>query len=174
LLIPGLLVIPASASPTIGITVGGTPLTNWALSPGSNTNTSVKLTVTVSSDANAWSVDVMDNSDNNKPQSYAGRMVEWDPTADSGNGAYVPGNPEVLGSNLSVEGGDGPGYSRALVSALSNTGQPIENSDTDTGTATGTFSDIPITFRQTLTYLDPHLTGGHVYQIIVTFIGGVS
>lgn len=163
LLILMLFVIPASASPTIDIWLGGTPLSDWNLNPGPNEDsTHVTLTVTVSSDATGWTVKVKDGSENVKPQTFAGRMVEWDGTQ------YVT-NPKVLGSNLSVEGGQGTGYTKSLVSELSGTDQVIE-----TGTNTGTFSNIPITFRQTLTYFDPRLTAGHSYQIMVTFTGGVS
>jgi len=155
------LIIPVSAA-TIDISLGGTPPTNWAMKPGNNMNDTVTLTVTVSPDATGWTVKVKDNSNNGKPQSYAGRMVEWD-------GAQYVSNPKVLGSNLSVQGGTGTGYTGLLVSALDNNNQDIVTSST-----TGTFSNIPITYRQTLAYTDPHLTTDHSYQIIITYTGGVS
>jgi len=152
---------PVSAA-TIDISVsGGIPL--MVLTPGStNQNTSVHLNVT--SDTANWTVSVKDASDDSKPPSYAGRMVEWNGTSS----AYVA-NPAVLGANMTVTGTDATGSSGSSA-MLSSADQIIE-----TGTAEVTSLEIPLTFAQVVAYTDPHLTvPNHVYRIVVTFTGATT
>jgi hypothetical protein len=150
---------PVSAA-TIDISVSGN-IPHMVLTPGSsNQNTSVHLNVT--SDTATWTVSVKDASDNSKPPSYAGRMVEWNGTSS----AYVATNPAVFGANMTVTGATVPGSSGSSAT-LSSVDQIIE-----TGTAIVTSLEIPLTFAQTVTYTDPHLTvPNHVYRIVVTFTG---
>jgi hypothetical protein len=152
---------PVSAA-TIDTSVSGNiPL--MVLTPGStNPNTSVHLNVT--SDTANWTVSVKDASDDAKPLSYAGRMVEWNATLS----AYVA-NPAVLGANMTVTGANVPGSSGSSAT-LSSADQIIE-----TGTAIVTSLEIPLTFAQAVTYTDPHLTvPNHVYRIVVTFTGAAT
>jgi hypothetical protein len=148
--------VPVSAA-TIDISVSG-DIPHMVLTPGSTKqNTSVHLNVT--SDTATWTVSVKDASDDSKPPSYAGRMVEWD------GSAYVA-NPKVLGANMTVTGATVPGSSGSSAT-LSSADQIIE-----TGTAVVTSLEIPLTFAQAVTYTDPHLTvPNHVYRIVVTFTG---
>jgi len=152
---------PVSAA-TIDISIsGGIP--HMALTPGStNQNTSVYLNVT--SDSATWTVSVKDASDDSKPPSYAGRMVEWNGTSS----AYVA-NPAVLGANMTVTGATITGSSGSSAT-LSSVDQIIE-----TGTAKVTSLEIPLTFAQAVAFTDPHLTvQNHVYRIVVTFTGAAS
>jgi len=148
---------PVSAA-TIDISVSG-DIPDMTLTPGStNENTSVRLNVTT--DATTWTVSVKDASDNAKPDTYAGRMVEWD-----GTSAYVT-TPAVLGANMTVTGTTVLGSSGSSAT-LSSADQIIE-----TGTATVTSLEIPLTFAQLVTYTDQRLTiPNHVYRIVVTFTG---
>ena len=148
---------PVSAD-TIEISISG-DIPQMVLTPGvTNQNTSVHLTVT--SDNATWTVSVKDASDDAKPLSYAGRMVEWD-----GASAYVA-DPKVLGANMTVTGATVPGSSGSSAT-LSSVDQVIE-----TGTAEVTSLEIPLTFTQEVAYTDPHLTAlNHVYRIVVTFTG---
>jgi hypothetical protein len=149
---------PVSAA-TIDISVSGN-ISHMVLTPGSsNQNTSVHLNVT--SDTATWTVSVKDASDDSKPPSYAGRMVEWNGTSS----AYVA-NPAVFGANMTVTGATVSGSSGSSAT-LSSADQIIE-----TGTAVVTSLKIPLTFAQAVTYTDPHLTvPNHVYRIVVTFTG---
>lgn len=149
---------PVSAA-TIDISVSGN-IPHMVLTPGSsNQNTSVHLNVT--SDTATWTVSVKDASDDSKPPSYAGRMVEWNGTSS----AYVA-SPKVLGANMTVTGLSVTGSS-GLSATLSSDNQIIES-----GTAAVTSLEIPLTFAQAVAYTDPHLTDlNHVYRIVVTFTG---
>jgi hypothetical protein len=148
-----------TAGPVVSISISGN-ISSMVLAPGSiNQNTSVHLNVT--SDNATWTVSVRDASDNSKPLSYAGHMVEWDANTSS----YVA-NPAVLGANMTVTGANVTG-SIGSSARLSSVNQIIE-----TGTAAVTSLDVPITFRQEVTYTDPHLAvPNHVYRIVVTFTG---
>ena len=150
---------PVSAA-TIDISVSG-DIPHMVLTPGStNQNTSVHLNVT--SDTAAWTVSVKDASDDSKPQSYAGRMVEWNGTSS----AYVA-NPAVLGANMTVTGATVPGSHDGSSATISSVDQINE-----TGTAIVTSLEIPLTFAQEVAYTDSHLTiPNHVYRIVVTFTG---
>ena len=160
-----LLVVLACAGPvsaaTIDISVSG-DIPYMVMTPGiTSQNTSVHLTVT--SDTATWTVVVKDASDDAKPPSYAGRMVEWD-----GTSAYVA-SPKVLGANMTVEGATVSGTTGSSA-MLSSVDQKIES-----GTAKVTSLDIPLTFAQEVAYTDPHLTASnHVYRIVVTFTGAPS
>jgi hypothetical protein len=151
---------PVSAT-TINLAVSG-DIPHMVLTPGSpNQNTSVHLTVT--SDTAPWTVSVKDASNDLKPPSYAGRMVEWNGTSS----AYVA-DPAVLGANMTVTGATLPGSSGSSAT-LSSAEQIIE-----TGTAL-TSLEIPLTFSQVVAYTDPHLTvPNHVYRIVVTFTGAAT
>lgn len=157
-----LLVVIACSGPvsaaTIDLSVSGN-IPYLVMTPGiTSQNTSVHLTIT--SDNATWTVSVKDASDDAKPPSYAGRMVEWD-----GISAYVA-NPAVLGASMMVTGADATGSSGSSAT-LSSADQIIE-----TGTAIVTSLEIPLTFEQAVAYTDPHLTApNHVYRIVVTFTG---
>ena len=165
LAIPAVLLIvltcfgPVSAA-TINLAVSG-DIPYMVMTPGiTSQNTSVHLTVT--SDTATWTVSVKDASDNSKPPSYAGRMVEWD------GSAYVA-SPKVLGANMTVTGLSVTGSSGSSAT-LSSDNQIIES-----GTAAVTSLEIPLTFAQAVAYTDPHLTASnHVYRIVVTFTGAAS
>jgi hypothetical protein len=160
-----LLVVLACAGPvsaaTIDISVSG-DIPYMVMTPGiTSQNTSVHLTVT--SDTATWTVVVKDASDDGKPPSWAGRMVEWD-----GSG-YVTPSPKVLGANMMVTGATITGSSGSSAT-LSSDNQIIES-----GTAAVTSLEIPLTFAQEVAYTDPHLTApNHVYRIVVTFTGAPS
>jgi len=168
LAIPAVLLIvltccgPVSAA-TIDLSVSGN-IPHMVLTPGiTSQNTSVHLTVT--SNTATWTVSVKDASDDSKPPSYAGRMVEWD-----GASAYVA-NPAVLGANLTVTGASVPLKTTGGVErTLSGSDQTIE-----TGLDVVTSLEIPLTFAQEVAYTDPHLTAlNHVYRIVVTFTGAAT
>jgi hypothetical protein len=151
---------PVSAA-TIDISVSGN-ISHMVLTPGStNQNTSIHLNVT--SEVANWTVSVKDASDDAKPPSYAGRMVEWNGTSS----AYVA-SPKVLGANMTVTGASVPlKTTGGLERTLSGSDQTIE-----TGLDVVTSLKIPLTFAQAVTYTDPHLTiPNHVYRIVVTFTG---
>ncbi len=96
---------PVTAA-TIDISVSG-DIPDMVLTPGiTSQNASVYLYVT--SDTATWTVSVKDASDDSKPPSYAGRMVEWD-----GTSAYVasPGSP---GSQYDGNGCNSRGFQRIL------------------------------------------------------------
>jgi len=146
---------------TIDLSVSGN-IPYMAMTPGiASQNTSVNLTVT--SDTATWTISVKDASDDAKPPSFAGRMVEWD-----GTSAYVT-SPKVLGANMTVSGGTVTGSSGSSAT-LSSDNQIIES-----GTAEVTSLEIPLTFAQEVAYTDPHLTApDHVYRIVVTFTGAAA
>jgi hypothetical protein len=152
---------PVSAA-TIDLIISG-DIPHMELTPGSsNQNSSVHLNVT--STTPNWTVSVKDASDDSKPPSFAGRMVEWNGTSS----AYVM-NPAVLGANMTITGANATG-SIGSTATLGAANQKIE-----TGTANVTSLDIPITFAQEVTYNDSHLTlPNHVYRIVVTFTGAVT
>jgi len=164
--IPAVLLIvmafsgPVSAA-SIDLSVSGN-IPSMVMTPGSTSqNTSVHLTVT--SETANWTVSVKDASDDEKPASYAGRMVEWD-----GTSAYVA-SPKVLGANMTVTGATVTGSSGSSA-ILGSVDQIIE-----TGTAIVTSLEIPLTFAQAVAYTDPHLTTlNHVYRIVITFTGAAS
>jgi hypothetical protein len=148
-----------TAVPVVSISISSN-ISSMVLAPGSiNQNTLVHLNVT--SDNATWTVSVKDASDNSKPSSYAGHMVEWD----ANTSAYVA-NPAVLGANMTVTGANVTG-SIGSSARLSSADQIIE-----TGSAAVTSLDVPLTFSQEVTYTDPHLTvSNHVYRIVITFTG---
>ena len=157
-------ILPVSAA-TIDITLTGN-INNMQLTPGiANLNTSaIKLTVTTTGTTDPWTVSVNDASNDGKPETLAGCMVEY---YDSG---YVS-SPKNL-TNMSVLGYGGNGYGPT---SITNTSSEIQlsalNQIIETGTGDGTWSNIPIAITQPVSLSDPHLTGGHVYRIIVTFTG---
>jgi len=156
----GTSTITGNPGAAIDITVTGS-ISDWTLAVGSNTNaTSVDLTV--SSNKVGWTVAVKDNSDNGKPVSWAGRMVEWD-----GTSAYVT-SPEVLGANMTVEGATVSSSTGSLVT-LSQTDNTIE-----TGLDAVNAQSMDITIGQAVAYTDPTLPDPNVYRIVVTFTGSVA
>lgn len=166
---PGIMVIPALlilmplcfgpvSAAYIDITATGN-ISNWTFTPGlTNINaTSVHLTVT--SDAFVWTVSAKDASDDSKPPSYAGHMVEWN------GAAYVTPVPKVFGTAMTVSGTN-VAQATGTSAVLSGSDQVIE-SDTEAVSSLA----IPLTFSQPVAYTDPHLTGNHLYRIVVTFTG---
>jgi hypothetical protein len=153
----------ASAS-TISIDESGT-INNWALNPVTSPNNDASsISLTVQSDTQPWYVKVNDALDDNKPESSAGHLAEWNTTSSS----YVT-NPHVLTNTMNVAASAGSGYSVGSAISLSTTNQNIV-----TGSVINIPVTIPITVSQQVTYSDMHLTNDHVYKIIVTFSGGFS
>jgi opacity protein-like surface antigen len=152
--------ITGNPGAAIDIAVTGS-ISNWALAVGSNTN-SAAVDLVVSSNTATWTVAVKDVSDGSKPQSWAGRMVEWD-----GVSAYVA-SPAILGANMTVAGATVSGSSGSSAT-LSSADQAIE-----TGSAAVSLQSMDITIGQAVAYTDLELPDPHVYRIIVTFTGSVT
>ncbi len=160
LLLVLLCLVPVTADPAIDVSVSGT-IDNMPFTPGqTSTNSSgIELSITTSGITTGWSVEVSDLSDDGKPPSYAGRLVEWD------GSQYVTPNPHVLGTNLTVTG-YGETDMNNSTAVLGPIGGIIES-----GSTNNTWSGIPIIIKQYVDYNDLHLTGGNVYKTTITFKG---
>jgi hypothetical protein len=164
LFIPILLVlvllctVPVIAA-DIDISVEGPGVSNWIFTPGTTNINSTSIILNVSSISSMWTVSVKDNLDFFKPSSTVGKMVEWDGVA------YVTPTPWVLGTPMNITGPSVPlTYTGASV-ILDGSNQIIES-----GLAVVNSEKIPITIRQPVAYSDPVPRGGHLYQVIVTYI----
>jgi len=154
--------ITGNAVPTIDITVTGS-LAGWQLTPPSSTNNGATLTVNTNV-ASGWHVKVADSM-TGKATGSDGKMQE----AVSAGGAYVASGA-VLQSPLTVSA---PGDT-ASTSDGTKTLTASPTAIIDGTAATSTYSQ-SLLFTQPVSYtLDPVLTGGHVYQIVVAFTGTPS
>jgi len=164
LVIPILLVIvllcavPVSAA-DIDITIEGPGISNWIFTPGMTNIDSTNITLNVSSVSSTWTVSVKDNLDLDKPPLTVGKMVEWDGLS------YVTPTPWVLGAAMNITGPSVPlTYTGASV-ILDGSNQIIES-----GLAVVNSEKIHLIIRQPVAYSDPVPRGGHLYQVIVTYI----
>jgi len=153
-----LYVVPVSAS-DIDISVEGPGISNWVFTPGITNINSTSITLNVSSISSTWTVSVKDGLDFSKPSSTVGKMVEWD------GSAYVTPNPWVLGKAMGIAGPSVPLKTTGASVTLDGSNQIIESGLTP---VTGLM--MPLTISQPVAYTDPHLKGGHQYQVIATFI----
>jgi hypothetical protein len=148
------------------LTIAGT-ITGWILDPTASQplTDSTHVTMTVSSNDRSWVVSAHDALDTTKPAGTVGKMAEWT------GSAYLTGaSAAFLGSAMQVGATTvNPGFTGATVT-LTGAGQAIATGD-GSKSAAGVFTTKPITIKQDVTYADPVLTGGDVYQIIVTFTG---
>jgi len=153
--------LPAGAA-TIDISVNGS-IRNWVLTPGSTNENSTAVTLNVSCDGSSWTVSVMDNLDDGKNSTSAGRMLEYNATT---NNWIDTGS--ILKANLTVEGG----------TAVNVTGSQVTLGPIDQviGTGYGTVDKtrIPVTISQHISPTDIHLTNGDVYRAVITFVGVAS
>lgn len=153
-----LCVAPVTAA-DIDISVEGPGISNWVFTPGITNINSTSVILNVSSISSTWTVSVKDGLDFSKPPSTVGKMVEW-------NGfAYVTPNPWVLGTTMGVAGPSIPTKTHGASITLDGSDQIIES-----GLTPVTGLTMPLTISQPVTFQDPSLKGGHIYQAIVTFI----
>ena len=75
----------------------------------------------------------------------------------------------TLATAMSIIGTDSGSTKKTDITALTASNQILE-----TGSAQVTNQALPLTFRQVVTYADPHLTNGNVYRILVTFTGAAT
>jgi hypothetical protein len=143
----------------IDITIEGSGISNWAFTPGTTNIDSANVTLNVSSVSSTWTVSVKDNLDFSKPPATVGKMVEWD------GSAYVTPSPWVLGTPVTIEGPSVPLRTTGTSVVLSGSDQIIES-----GLTPVTGLTMPLTISQPITYNDPVLRGGHLYQVIVTYV----
>jgi len=152
-----LYTIPVKAA-DIDITIEGPGISNWAFMPGIKNIDSTNITLNVTSISSTWTVSVKDSLDFSKPVGTVGRMAESD-----AGGAYSGIN--VLGTPLTIAGPSLPSKTTGASVILSGSNQIIES-----GLTPVTGLTIPLIFSQPVTISDPHLTGGHLYQVIVTYV----
>jgi len=120
----------------------------------------------VKSNDRTWVVsakDALDADGHLTPKTDAGKMLQYNSTAPSTWGAIA------LGSALDVGATNSGHLIGSEVAALSGADQTIANGDGNPGGA-GTFSLVPLTIKQAVTYSDPVLAPD-VYRIIVTLTG---
>jgi hypothetical protein len=153
-----LCIVPVIAA-DIDITIEGPGISNWAFIPATTNIDSSNTTLNVSSVSSTWTVSVKDNLDFSKPLSTVGKMVEWD------GSAYVTPGPWVLGMPVTIVGPTIPLRTTGTSVVLSGSDQIIES-----GLTPVTGLTMPLTISQPITYSDPVLRGGHVYQVIVTYV----
>jgi hypothetical protein len=164
IVIPAMLVLillctmPVSAA-DIDITIEGPGISNWIFTPGITNIDSANITLNVSSISSMWTVSVKDDLDYSKPPLTVGKMVEWDGTA------YVTPGPCVLGTAMNIAGPSVLSKYTGASVTLDGSNQIIES-----GHIVVNSEKIPITIRQPIAYSDPVLRGGHLYQVIVTYI----
>ncbi len=142
----------------IDITVNG-DISNWVFTPGTTNIDFTNITMNVTSVSSTWTVSVKDARDFSKPIGTEGKMVEWD------GSAYVMPNPLVLGTAMDIAGPSLHPNTTGVSVTLDGSEQIIES-----GIAPVSALSIPLNFSQLVSYKDPHLKGGHLYQVIVTFI----
>jgi hypothetical protein len=150
--------VPAIAA-DIDITIEGPGISNWAFTPGTTNIDSSNITLNVSSVSSTWTVSVKDGLDFSKPPSTVGKMVEWD------GAAYVSPGPWVLGAPVTIEGPSVPARTTGTSVVLNGANQIVES-----GLTPVTGLSMPITISQPVTFSDPVLKGGHLYQVIVTYV----
>ena len=161
---PGMLVlvllytVPVTAA-DIDISVEGPGISNWGFISGTTNINSTSIILNVSSVSSTWTVSVKDNLDFSKPPSTVGKMVEWD------GSAYVTPSPWVLGTAMNIAGPSVPSKTTGASVTLDGSEQIIES-----GLTPVTGLTMPLTISQPITYSDPVLKGGHLYQVIVTYI----
>jgi hypothetical protein len=153
-----LFILPATAA-DIDISVEGPGISNWPLTAGIININSSSVSLNVSSISSTWTVSVKDNLDFSKPPSTVGKMVEWT------GSVYVTPNPLVLGAPMGITAPSVPLKTTGASVTLDGSEQIIESGLTPVAGLT-----MPITFHQPVTYNDPALRGGHLYQVIVTYI----
>ncbi len=158
------IVVP-SVTATFSMSVTG-EITGWAFNPSGSNENSNTIKLDVSSD-NSWIVSVKDALDQDsqgygKNSSSAGKMLEYNPSTlrwiDTGRS---------LSANMSVSGQTLSNIAGSSVQ-LGPVQLPIE---TGTGSTSG-WKEMAVTINQPVSLNDPHLTNGHTYRAIITFIGG--
>jgi hypothetical protein len=153
-----LSVIPVAAA-DIDISIEGPGISNWAFIPGTTNIDSTNISVNVSSVSSTWTVSVKDSLDFSKPVGTIGKMVEWDGTA------YVIPSPSVLGMPVIIAGPSVPSKTTGVSVTLDGSEQIIES-----GLVPVSGLTMPLTIRQPISYSDPVLKNGHLYQVVVTYI----
>jgi hypothetical protein len=140
---------------TISIAVTGN-ISDWAFTPGTNTQTG---TLTVTSDSSDWGITARDAMEDNKISGTGGRLSEYNETSDS----YITVAPRIFGTAMAITGTTTGSITKTDIS-LTGSDQTLE-----TGSAPVTGQDIPLTFSQVVAYTDPHLTNGNQYRITIVF-----
>jgi hypothetical protein len=153
-----LFTIPVTAA-DIDISVEGSGISNWIFTPGTTNINSTSIILNISSISSTWTVSVKDGLDFSKPPLTVGKMVEWDGVA------YVTPTPWVLGTAVNIAGPSFPSKYNGASVVLSGSNQVIES-----GLALVNSEKIHLTIRQPVAYSDPVLKGGHLYQVIVTYV----
>ncbi len=143
----------------IDITIEGPGISNWIFTPGTTNIDSTNITLNVSSVSSTWTVSISDGLDFSKPPSSVGKMVEWD------GAAYITPSPWVLGTAVTIAGPSVPSRTTGTSVILSGSNQIIES-----GLTPVTGLTMPLTISQPVSYNDPVLKGGHLYQVIVTYV----
>jgi hypothetical protein len=141
-------------------------VSNWVLTPGKSSSATRAVVKVRTNSQVGWNVRVSDN-DREKSPSYSGRMAEWDSTT----GRYAE-NPRVLKQNLTVLAYGGmPGYTNGSTVQLGPVPLTIATGSPSSGSEFT--SEIPVMFGQSVSYRDGALMSPHVYNIMVTFSGGI-
>lgn len=146
----GIMTLGGPCATNVSITAPD-DIDNWEMSPfGTGVNIQVgRLQVKADGD---WQVTAED-----KDATTSGHMTEWY------DGSYIS-TPEQLDSVMSISVASGgsvdTGYEKALPAGGLIAKGPTTNN---------VFNDVPITFKQPVSWGDKVLTGGHTYKIVVTF-----
>ena len=150
-----------NVTPVAAITITATGnIDSWAFAPGSTSQNSDTVKLTVTSDKTNWRVSVKDALDGGaKSSSTAGRMLEYSSTTGWINtGSVLAGNMIVTGESVTnIQGG--------------NVTLSAGEQDIETGSAAVTNQQLAITLRQPVALTDLRLTNGNAYRIVITFIG---
>lgn len=141
---------------TITITAP-TNITGLTLVPGQDNTAQGNLTVTADA---AWSVRVSDEG-----ATTGGKMTEYNTTT----GDYIAENPKKLAANMTVmaTGVDGTDTYQALPVG----GIIAKNETSGTG---GSNVDVPVFFKQDISWSDPVSVADRGYKIVITFTGSLS
>jgi hypothetical protein len=146
---------------TISITVTG-DISNWVFIPQTE-NSNNAITLTVTSDSSSWVITAKDALEGTKPSGSAGKLSEYNIPSSS----YITDAPKIFGTPMGITGTTKDSTSKTDILALTGSDQTLE-----TGLAPVTGQDLPLTFKQVVSYTDPHLTdGNHQYRITVVFTG---
>jgi hypothetical protein len=160
----GSATIDGNPARIIAVTVTG-DITGWNLATiGENTAPSTAK-LTVSSNSPGWLVKVSDAM-TGKPAGTVGKMVNA-----TSVGAYIPTPLTYLNQALVLSSTSPTGITGATdVTLVGGAGAVIETGASD-ATGAGTFTDTPITMKQTIGYTDVVLPSTNIYKIVVTFTG---
>lgn len=147
----GILTMGNSPATSVSISAPAT-ITSWKLSPsGTGVNIiagTMKVTANVDWQVSATDLDAITQ----------GHMTEWD------DSKYIASNPEKLDSHMKVSAQSGGYVDTGYEVELPTGGMIAKGNNTETKIV-----DVPVTFKQPVSWSDEVLTSVHHYNIVVTF-----